>query len=57
MKVNASVNMDKRNIAVGFTAEKEEGESDFFDSLFKKFQCIEPINFKRFNLNKPHLKK
>ena len=35
MKVNASVNMDKRNIAVGFTAEKEEGESDFFDSLFK----------------------
>ena len=43
MKVNASVNMDKRNIAVGFTAEKEEGESDFFDSLFNKDKEIDDL--------------
>ena len=43
MKVNASVNMDKRNIAVGFTAEKEEGESDFFDSLFKDKEILDII--------------
>ena len=43
MKVNANVNMDKRNIAVGFSAEKEEGESDFFDSLFNKNKEIDDL--------------
>ena len=35
--------MDKRKIGASFTAEKEEGESDFFDALFKKDDEIEDI--------------
>lgn len=34
MNVDATVKLSKRKLNIGVSAEKEEGEPDFFDSIF-----------------------
>lgn len=37
MKFSASVNVDNRNVDLGLSMKKEEGETDFFEDIGKIF--------------------